>query len=293
MCMAIKKLSSALLITLMGTTVSVSALAEDGVIRIGGSTTLLPIVSTAVSNFMSKYKTWNKVSPDLPEKNIVIFVTGGGSSFGVKSVMNSSIDIGMVSRELKEKELQELGNHQNTLVGKDAVAIAASKNNPLMMHKNNLSSAEIAKIFAGEVNNYKKIDSSLPDKEIVLFVRDAGAGSTELLQEEIMKEKQISKNALQLPSQGSLLQKMQGNQYGLGYISSGLIAQSDGNLKAFAIDSVQPSNANVLNAQYKLARPMTLLIKGKPDQYEKALLDYLLGEGQSVVETLGFVPVKN
>jgi len=81
------------------------ALAEDGVLRVGGSTTLLPVISTAASDFMAKYKTWNKVAPNLPEKPIVIFVTGGGSSFGVKSVLNGTVNIGMISSDLKDKEV--------------------------------------------------------------------------------------------------------------------------------------------------------------------------------------------
>ena len=49
---------------------------DDGELRIGGSTTLLPVVSAAASEFMEKYGTWDKVDPKFPAKKIVIYLTG-------------------------------------------------------------------------------------------------------------------------------------------------------------------------------------------------------------------------
>jgi phosphate transport system substrate-binding protein len=282
------KAAAMVLLAIPGT----SAFAEDGVLRVGGSTTLLPIISTTASDFMSKYKTWNKVSPGLPEKPIVIFVTGGGSSFGVKSVLNGTVNIGMVSRDLKDKEVTMLGQHQTYLVGKDAVAIASSAKNPLSAAMGQMSSETAARIFSGETSRYRELSKKLPNSEIVLLTRDAGAGSTEVMQETLMGDKQISSKALQLPSQGALLQKLQSNTKALGYISSGLVTQSDGALKSYALDGVSPSNENVLNGKYKLARPLNLLVKDAPDAYAKAFVDYVLGDGQSVVDSLGYVPSK-
>lgn len=268
------------------------ALAEDGVLRVGGSTTLLPVISTAASDFMAKYKTWNKVAPNLPEKPIVIFVTGGGSSFGVKSVLNGTVNIGMASRDLKDKEVASLGQHQTYLVGKDAVAIATSAKNPMAASVTQLSGDTVARLFAGETARYNELAKKLPNREIVLLTRDAGAGSTEVLQEMLMKDKQISSKSLQLPSQGALLQKLQNNTQAIGYITSGLVSQSNGALKSYALDGVSPSNENVLNGKYKLARPLNLLVKDSPDAYAKAFIDYVLNDGQAVVDSLGYVPAK-
>jgi ABC-type phosphate transport system substrate-binding protein len=45
--------------------------------------------------------------------------------------MSGVIDLGMVSRELKDGEKKALGEPQAYLVGKDAVAIAVNSHNPL------------------------------------------------------------------------------------------------------------------------------------------------------------------
>lgn len=76
----------------------------DGTIRLGGSTTLLPLMADYASQFMEKYETWDNVDPALPKKQILIFVTGGGSGFGVNSAIGGTMDIGMSSRDIKEKE---------------------------------------------------------------------------------------------------------------------------------------------------------------------------------------------
>ncbi|MGH7810771.1 MAG: substrate-binding domain-containing protein, partial [Candidatus Binatia bacterium] len=76
---------------------------QDATIRAGGSTTLLPIMANCSSEFMEKYQTWDRVDATLPKSTTTVFVTGGGSGFGVKSLLSGVVDIGMVSRDLKEQ----------------------------------------------------------------------------------------------------------------------------------------------------------------------------------------------
>ena len=76
---------------------------QDATIRAGGSTTLLPIMANCSSEFMEKYQTWDRLDASLPKSTTTVFVTGGGSGFGVKSLLSGVIDIGMVSRDLKDQ----------------------------------------------------------------------------------------------------------------------------------------------------------------------------------------------
>ena len=82
--------------------------AQDSAIRVGGSTTALPIISTCAANFMEKYSSWDKADASLAKDQTVIYVTGGGSGFGVKGLMNGTIEVGMVSRDLKDSEIKSL-----------------------------------------------------------------------------------------------------------------------------------------------------------------------------------------
>ena len=265
---------------------------DDGVIRIGGSTTLLPVVATASSQFMAKYKTWDKVDPTLPKKDIVIYVTGGGSGFAVQSTVQGTIHIGLVARDLKDKEKKLLGAHRAVIVGKDAVAIAVNKGNPLSRKVKTLTREQIADIFSGKISTYRQIDPSMPSGKIVLLVRDPGAGSAEIIQEMVMKEKQVSRNALQLPSQGALLKKLETNKSTVAYISAGLLAGSD-KLHGFAFEGVPPTSARILSGEYALVRPLYMVVKEPQDPLVRHFVEYMLADGQNVVKENHYVPVKD
>ncbi len=279
------------MLTIIGFLATVSADGQESTIRIGGSTTLLPIMANCSAEFMDQYPTWDKVDASLPKDNVTIFVTGGGSGFGVKSVINGVVHVGLVSRDLKEQEKKLLGAHQSYLVGKDAVAIAVNRKNPLASRKKDLTTGELAKIFSGEVKTYKELDSSLPAKPIVHLVRDASAGSAEIFQEKVMGAKPISPHALQLPSQGALLQKLQANDYAIAYISSGLAVRNK-NLRTFAFNGIEPTHPNVISGSYPLSRPLLMVVKGSPDPTVQRFTDYALDRCQKTVSAHGYVPVK-
>ena len=272
-------------------TASAAGAQDEGTVRVGGSTTLLPAVAGAASDFMEKYPTWDKVDPKLPAKPVVIFVTGGGSGFGVKSAANGTVHIGLVSRELKDAEKTLLGEHKTYLAGKDCVAVAVNRQNPLAARPG-FTTADLARVFAGEVKTYKDLDAALPGQPFVLLVRDAGAGAAEIFKDKVMAKKDVSSEALQLPSQGALLKKLEANPQAIAYISSGMVAQSDA-LKAFAIDGKEPSAANIRSGDYPLVRPLYLLVKGTPDPLTRHFVDYVLSEGQRRVAEHGFEPVRD
>lgn len=264
----------------------------DPTVRLGGSTTLLPVMANCSSEFMEKYQSWDRVDASLPKTNTTVFVTGGGSGFAVKSLLSGVIDIGMVSRDLKDQEKKLLSEHQTHLVGKDAVAIAVNTRNPLAARKKGFTPAELAAIFSGEVKNFQDLDRALPAKPIVLLTRDASAGSTEIFQEKVMGEKKLSPRALQLPSQGALLEKLQSNNNAVAYISSGLALHSK-NLKTFAFQDIEPTDANVTNGAYPLARPLLMVTKGATAPTARHFVDYALGSCQKIVVAHGYVAARS
>jgi phosphate transport system substrate-binding protein len=241
---------------------------------------------------MEKYQTWDRLDASLPKAATTVFVTGGGSGFGVKSLLSGVIDIGMVSRDLKDQEKKLLGEHQSHVVGKDAVAIAVNTRNPLAGRKKGFTAAELAAIFSGEIKSYQELDRGLAAKPLVLLTRDSGAGSTEIFQEKIMGEKKFSPKALQLPSQGALLEKLQTNSNAIAYISSGL-ALSSKNLKAFALENTEPTDDNVTKGVYPLARPLLMVVKGTPAPGVRHFVNYVLGSCQKIVVAHGYVPARS
>jgi phosphate transport system substrate-binding protein len=262
----------------------------NGTIRIGGSTTLLPVIADCTSQFMEKYETWDKVDPSFPKSRILIYVTGGGSGFGIKAAMDGTVNIGMASRDLKDAEKAQLGEHKEFLVSKDCLAFAVNRKNPLSKI-DNFTREEISRIFSGEAKTFKDVAPSLPNKPILVQMRDASGGSTEIVQTIIMKGKNFTASAIQVPSQGANLKKLETNTSAIGYLSS-VIAQESSKLKIFKYEGVSPTNENVINGQYRISRPLLLLVKGTPEPAWQKFIDYVLSDGQKIIQEHGYVPVK-
>jgi phosphate transport system substrate-binding protein len=266
--------------------------AQPSALRVGGSTTLVPAIANAASQFMQSHKGWNEIDPGLPRSRIVIYVTGGGSGFGIRSTIEGTVDIGLVSRDLKDGEKQLLGRHRSWLVGKDAVSIAANVDNPLARARKSLSQQDARRIFSGQVRTYRDLDGALPAQPIVLLVRDASAGSAEIFQEHIMGPAQVSQGALNFPSQGALIKKLESNPNAIAYASSGLVSENK-RLHAFALNGVEPTAANVLAGAYPLTRPLLMIARGEPPSPTvKAFADFVLGPGQAAVLAQGYVPIR-
>ncbi len=268
-----------------------AAEAEDnGILRISGSTTLLPVISKSAADFTEKYLTWNTAGAGLPKRKIRIFVSGGGSGFGVRSVINGTVHIGLASRNIKDKEKGLLGDHRTFLAGRDVVVIAARKDNPLARTRVGLEISDLARIFSGAVSSYGEFDPSLPKTPIVLYVRDSGAGSAELFQKFILGNRPPAANALQVNSQGMLLNRLESNPRAIGYISSGLAFGSD-KLKVFALGGVMPTRQSAVTGAYALKRPLIMIVKGRGRLAALAFIDHVLSpDGQRNFTAHNFVP---
>lgn len=257
-----------------------------------GSSTLAPVMSKISLEFIESYGTWNKVNKDFSEDNIEIYVSAGGSGQGVQAVIDKTASFGMVARKVKDEEKEKIENEKEYQVGIDALTIAVNPKNPILKVKDNLTSQEVAKIFSGEYKTWKDVDSSLPDKEIVVVTRDIGGGAHEVFQKAIMGDTEIKADAIQAASMGALVSKVIENEYAIGYASYGLANQNEGKISKLKVDDVEANAKNILSGDYKIQRPLLILGNGEPTAEQQAFIDYVLGtEGQAMVEELGFIPM--
>lgn len=269
-----------------------AATKEDVSIKIGGSSTLAPIIAQCADQFTEEFKTWDKVDASLPEEPIVIFVSTGGSGFGLKSAVDGTFDFGMVSKNLKDEEKGQFADGTITQLGSDVLVIGVNANNPVAQVKPDMTTEELVAIFSGQVKNWKDVDPSLPDRPIVVAVRDLGGGASEVFDTAVMKGTPISDQALQIPSMGALAGKIMDNADTIGYVSSGLVNQNPDKIIPISVDDIAPTLENINSGAYKVGRPLLLVSKEAPNDREQKFLDYLLSEpGLKVVEEMGYIPV--
>ena len=237
-------------------------------IIVAGSTSIQPFTDEWAELFMEK------------DAKVVINVQGGGSSAGIMAVKEKTADIGLSSRELKqdEKDLMEI------TVAYDGLAIIVHPSNSV----NNLSIEQVRSIFAGEITNWKILNST--DKTITVVVREEGSGTRGAFQEMVMGQRRISKKAIVEDSNGVVREIVSRDENSIGFISLGLV---NDRVKAIALEGVRPSEEAIVKGDYGLRRPFLFLVLEEPRGLLKEFIDFVLSdEIQSRLPQEGLIPVK-
>ena len=119
----------------------------------------------------------------------------------------------------------------------------------------NLDVETIAKIYTGEITNWKDVGGN--DAEIVLIGREAGSGTRDGF-ESITGTKDACKYRQELTSTGDVITTVSQNPNAIGYAS--LAAVSD-KVKTLTVGGVTPSEETVKDGSYLIQRPFVLVTK--------------------------------
>lgn len=262
-------------------------------ILFNGSSTLAPVITAIATDFFDTYGTWNAYESSLPEEDITIYVSAGGSGQGTKAVIDGTSTFGMVARSVKDEEKEAIKEEKEYQIGIDALTIAVNPKNPITKVMDDLSTEQIVAIFSGKYATWKDLDDSLPAEEIVVITRDINGGAHEVFQKNIMGDEEVKADAIQASSMGELVQSIIDNPYAIGYASFGVANQNAGKVVPMKVNGIEATEKNILDGSYIIQRPLLLVGSGEPTEVQQAFLDIILGkEGQKKVKELGFIPMK-
>ena len=208
-----------------------------GTVSTDGSTSMEKVIRALGETFMKNNQ----------GVNFTYNPTGSGS--GITAVAEGRCDIGLSSRSLKEEEKSQ--GLQETVLAYDGIAIIVNPENPVT----DLSLEQIAKIYTGEITNWKEVGGN--DAEIVLIGREAGSGTRDGF-ESITGTEEACKYRQELTSTGDVIATVSQNPDAIGYAS--LAALKD-TVKAVSVDGVTASEATVKDGTYKVQRPFVLVTK--------------------------------
>ena len=206
--------------------------------------------------------------------------TGSGS--GIQAVSEGRCDIGLSSRALKDDE--KATGLKETIVALDGIAIIVNPQNPVK----DLSLEQIAKIYTGEITNWKDVGGN--DAEIVLIGREAGSGTRDGF-ESITDTKDACQYRQELTSTGDVITTVSQNPNAIGYASLAAIKDS---VKALTVNGVAPTEATVKDGTYLVQRPFVLVTKEGVALSETAqkFFDFATSaDAASIISAAGAVPV--
>ena len=244
--------------------------AAGGTVATDGSTSMEKVIGALGESFMEANKgTTFTYNP-----------TGSGS--GIQAVSEGRCDIGLSSRALKDDE--KAAGLKETIVALDGIAIIVNPQNPVK----DLSLEQIAKIYTGEITNWKDVGGD--DAEIVLIGREAGSGTRDGF-ESITDTKDACKYRQELTSTGDVITTVAGNPNAIGYAS---LASVKDTVKALSVGGVAPTEATVSDGSYAVQRPFVLVTKDGTELSAAAqkFFDYATSAAAAdVISAAGAVPV--
>ena len=212
-------------------------------------------------------------------------IAAEGSSTGVASVIDGTAELGMSSRDPKDKEIAKAKakgvDMQTITVAKDGIAIIVNEANPL----NSITLEEVELIFSGDVVDWSGITAQTGD--ISAYTRNTSSGTYAVFQELGMDSRDYGTDTQKMAGNEQIASEVAKNPNGIGYVGLAYIATPG--VKVLPVNGSAPDSKN-----YPLARPLYYLVnKGKAlspltDEFVQFSLS---AEGQEIVKRVHFLSI--
>ena len=257
--------------------------ARQTVIKVAGSSTVLPIVARAAEAFSAHHP------------HMRVTVNPGGSGVGVKSVGHHLVHIGMVSRRISDSEKAGFpqADLQTHVIGRDAVACVISSeiyDAGVTM----LSKEDIRRIYAGEVTNWREVGG--PDRDIVAVDKEAHRGTRHVFMEYVFGKARAKTPGVDLVTGSNNEQR---TKVALSNAAIGMLSHAwlDNDVVGVSIRDGETiltlTDEHVQNGTYPIVRDLSLITDGVPTGATSEFIAFLLSpEGQRIVHEMGYVPVR-
>ena len=262
-----KKIISLLVVAVLVCTALVGCSKSESV-STDGSTSMSKVIESLSEAFQEKTGT-----------EVTYNATGSGA--GIEAVLAGRCDIGLSSRDLKDEEKAK--GLEGTILAYDGIAIIVHPSNKV----SDLSLETIAKIYTGEIKNWKDVGGA--DGEIVLIGREANSGTRDGF-ESITDTEDKCKYRQECTSTGDVITAVSSNPNAIGYASLASVKDS---VKAVSVGGVAPSESTVKDGSYAVQRPFVLVTKKdtKLSKSAQEFFDYITSsEANEIISNAGVVP---
>jgi phosphate transport system substrate-binding protein len=209
-----------------------------------------------------------------------------GSSGAIKAVVKGAIDIGLISRSLKEEEsglglsVTEYAKTPFILVAKETVPISG------------LSSGALAKIFRNEMQTW-------PNGERIRLIMRPATETDTLLAKSISREMSWAVEDA-LSRQGMLIaltdqdsiQMLEKTPGALGFSTLTQVIAEKRRLKILALDGKSPVVKSRINISYPFFKTLSLVTKSESSPTVRRFIDFVLSaRGRHILADSGNLPL--
>ena len=265
--------------------------ALTGRVRVDGSSTLAPYLMIAAERFRRQN----------PEVKVTVGVSGTGG--GLERFCGGETDVATASRAIEDDERAACENERVRFielhVANDGLTVVV---NPENDWADCLTVDQLRDIWepGSEVDSWDDVSGGYPDERLALYGAGTDSGTFDFFTEAIVGEEGKSRSDYTASEDDNVtVRGVSGQKGALGYLGLSYVEESEGKLKAVAIDRgggcVEPSAETVQSGEYTpLSRP--LFVYANRDSVEEklqvdAFLGFMLENQRAVALGARFVPL--
>ena len=272
----------------------------SGELKTVGSDTLNNLMAMWSEGFRSTYP------------GVKFSIEGKGSSTSPPALIEGTSNLGPMSREMKDKEIdafeKRFGYEPSRIrVAVDALAVFVHKDNPIKC----LSLPQVDAIFSkSQKGGFGKDITTWGDlgltgewasKPISLYGRNSASGTYGYFKEVALYKGDYKDTVKEQPGSSAVVQGIATDKYAIGYSGVGY-KTADVRVVPLSLDSSSPcfeANAeNAYSGDYPLARFLYIYLNKDPnralDPLQREFIKYIFSQkGQEIVIKDGFYPVSN
>jgi len=266
---------------------------------------LSSVGSDTLANLMTLWaEEFNRLYP-----NVNIQIQAAGSSTAPPALTEGTSNLGPMSREMKDDELEafesKYGYKPTEIpVAIDALAVMVNKDNPVK----GLTMEQVDAIFsstrkcggAADIENWGDAGvAAWGSKSIQLYGRNSVSGTYGYFKEHALCKGDFKSNVNEQPGSASVVQSVTSSSNGIGYSGMGystsgvkMVPLAKKGSTAF----VEATPANAISGAYPLTRFLYVYVNKKPNQplapLENEFIKMVISKtGQQVVIKDGYIPL--
>ena len=212
---------------------------------------------------------------------------GLGTKARIEALNSGNIDIAVASHGLQIDELVRQGIAVEE-IARTPVVFAVNGAVPV----SNLTQAQLCSIYSGATVNWQELGG--PDLPIAVRTRPDSEVDAEVMRDGIacLKNLKMSASVTVMERGGDMARELARTTGAIGMTTTTVADQSNGAVKALALDGNAPTEVNVLAGRYRLVREVFLVFKadGSAAQVGGFIAFVKSEAGSSAIKANGAIP---
>ncbi len=241
-----------------------------------GSTGVMPLAAALVKAFQER------------EPGIAIEMGQGlGTGARLQALAEGRIDIALASHGLKLDDIARQGMSAQE-IARTAVVFAVHASVPVV----SLTEQEICGIYAGKTTSWKTLGGG--ERDIAPRTRPDSEVDAEVVRANIQCLADLPMPAAVkiMPKTGDMAKELSETPGAIGMTTLTVVEQSQGKIRALALNGIAPSPENVERGAYPLVRKSFLITRDTPPPPVARFLRFVRDPaGQGVIRANGAIPV--